>query len=89
LSTYRIISEAGLWALDNAQTLGIPLLLQHGTSDRITLFDSSQSFASNNSPYCTFKSWEGMYHESHNEPERENILDFILNWLNEKLEKIS
>ncbi|MBK7173097.1 MAG: alpha/beta hydrolase [Bacteroidales bacterium] len=88
LNTYRIITEAGVWALENAQTLGIPLLLLHGTSDRITLFNSSQSFASNNSPYCTFKSYEGLFHELHNEPEREQILAFILNWLNQQLENI-
>jgi len=32
-----------------------------------------------------FKIWDGLYHEIHNEPEKQEVLAFLINWLNEKI----
>ena len=29
-----------------------------------------------------FKAWEGLYHEVHNEPERDEVMRYILSFLN-------
>ncbi len=65
VSTY----QAGLWALDHAAEFPLPLLLMHGTADRLTSVEASRQFARRGSGDCTFKLWEGFYHEIHNEPE--------------------
>jgi alpha-beta hydrolase superfamily lysophospholipase len=34
---------------------------------------------------CTLKLWEGFYHETHNEPEKAEVLSFMIDWLNRSL----
>lgn len=77
---FKNMFEAGLWALDHASEFPLPLLLMHGSGDRITSFEASCQFASL-AKNCTFKLWEGFYHELHNEPEQEEVMRFISTWL--------
>ncbi len=84
LSTFKIITRSGEWAIQNAAKINTPILLMHGTADRITSIDASRQFADGNSS-CEFKTWEGFYHELHNEPERDEVIQFILNWVETKL----
>lgn len=72
--------EAGEWAIAHAAEFPVPLLLMHGTADRLTSHEASQAFASK-APTCTLKLWEGLYHETHNEPEKEAVLGFMLDWV--------
>ena len=73
--------QAGLWNLENAGKLALPLLLAHGDQDRLTSVQASRDFAARAGENCTLKIWEGMYHETHNEPEREQILAFYIDWI--------
>lgn len=75
------IHEAGLWALDHAQDFPLPLLLMHGSADRITSAEASQEFARKAADKTTFKLWEGFYHETHNEPEKAEVFREIISWL--------
>jgi alpha-beta hydrolase superfamily lysophospholipase len=79
--TYIEISRAGEFALKHADEVACPLLLMHGTGDRLTSFDASREFADKAEANITFKSWEGLYHELHNEIEKEQVLDFIRTWV--------
>jgi len=72
--------ESGEWAIANAGQFPVPLLLVHGTADRLTSHKASQEFASQ-APNCTLKLWEGLYHETHNEPEKEEVIGFMIEWL--------
>ncbi|CAF0769227.1 unnamed protein product [Adineta ricciae] len=63
-----------------ACTFHIPVLIQHGTADNLTSHNASSRFA-NRGTNIQFKSWPDCYHELHNEPEREEIFDFTLNWI--------
>ena len=65
----------------HASEFPVPLLLMHGTADRITSYQASQEFASK-APNCTLKLWEGLYHETHNEPEKDAVVAFIVAWIN-------
>ena len=29
----------------------------------------------------TLKLWDGLYHEIHNEPQKQEVLEFMINWL--------
>ncbi len=72
--------ESGEWAIANAGQFPVPLLLMHGTADRLTSHEASQAFAAR-APNCTLKLWEGLYHETHNEPEKKEVVGFIVTWL--------
>jgi alpha-beta hydrolase superfamily lysophospholipase len=73
--------ESGLWALDHAEKFPLPLLLMHGSADRITSADASREFAEKAGEQVTFKLWEGFYHETHNEPEKDAVFQTIISWL--------
>lgn len=77
------VHDQGLWALEHAADLKTPLLLYHGTADTLTSHAASKEFASNaGGGDVTFKSLDGFYHESHNEPEREELFRMIISWIN-------
>ncbi len=77
--------EAGEWALAHAGKFPVPLLLVHGTADTLTLAQGSQEFAAKvPAGRCTLKLWEGFYHETHNEPEKTQVLQFMLDWLHKQ-----
>jgi alpha-beta hydrolase superfamily lysophospholipase len=67
-----------------ACTFHIPVLIQHGNADSLTSHKASLKFA-HRGKNIQFKSWPDCYHELHNEPEREEIFNFTLNWINEKM----
>ncbi len=74
-------SKAGGWALAHAHELSLPLLLMHGRDDRITSHQASQEFAKAAGELCTFKQWEGSYHELHNETNKLEVLSCIVDWM--------
>ncbi len=71
----------GEWNLKHAAEFPVPLLLMHGDADRITSAEAAREFAAHTIAGCTLKIWEGLYHELHNEPEKQEVLAQILNWL--------
>jgi len=77
------VHDSGLWALDHASELKTPLLVYHGTSDTLTSHDASKTFAEKaGGGDVTFRSLKGYYHESHNEPEREELFKLVIEWIN-------
>jgi alpha-beta hydrolase superfamily lysophospholipase len=78
--------EAGLWALEHASEFSYPLLIMHGTGDDITSHESSQEFAEKaGGGDITWKSWEGLRHEIHNEPEKTEVIATMINWVEARL----
>ena len=73
--------EEGLWLLENASALEIPTLIMHGSDDRLCSPQASQAFTEKAGMLCTLKIWEGQYHEIHNEPEKEQVLEYLVRWL--------
>lgn len=73
--------DAGQWALDNAGQLVLPTLLMHGGADPLTSADASAEFAHHAGNKCTFRLWDGLYHELHWETEREAVMQFVIDWL--------
>jgi alpha-beta hydrolase superfamily lysophospholipase len=78
--------RAGEWALDHAQEFPAPLLLMHGTADRLTSWEASQEFARRAGRKATFRKWDGAYHELQNELERGRMTKLIVNWVSRRLE---
>jgi len=77
--------QAGQWALEHASELPIPLLLMHGRDDKLSSVEASHEFADKITEKCTLKIWDGLYHELHNEPEKEKVFKFLIDWLNKEI----
>jgi len=56
-------------------------LLMQGGADHIVSVEACREFAAKAGAHCDFKLWDGCYHEIHNEPEKEAVFDFLLEWL--------
>jgi alpha-beta hydrolase superfamily lysophospholipase len=79
--------SSGLYALQHANELKVPALIMHGEEDKITSEPASAEFAQRSSLMSEYKSWPGMYHEIHNEPENDSVYAYTLNWILRKLNK--
>lgn len=73
--------EAGELAIGYACDITLPVLLMHGAADAVTSVEATKTFAGNSHRGIELKIWKGMYHELHNEPDREKVLDYISNWM--------
>ncbi|MGQ9493815.1 MAG: lysophospholipase [Anaerolineae bacterium] len=78
---------AGEWALEHAAAFPLPLLLMHGVADPICSPEASLEFAARVPGECTFKLWEGLYHEIHNEPGQQQVFDVMVEWLGKHTER--
>ena len=79
------VMEAGVWAINNANTLQTPLLLLHGTGDKLTSYKTSEEFAKSSNENTTLKLFQGGYHELHNDLCREEFLKTIIQWMDTQL----
>ncbi|PZK25006.1 alpha/beta fold hydrolase [Staphylococcus aureus] len=61
----------------------MPTLLMYGTKDLIVDTRAIDEFKEKyQTPELYFKAWQGFYHEVHNEPERDEVMRYILTFLN-------
>lgn len=74
--------EFGAEAIENASKLTLPTLIFHGTADKLTSYDATKRFVANAGKNVAFISYDGLYHECHNEPEKATVLENMLNWCN-------
>jgi len=84
VSLFSAALNAAENSLKNASMLKTPLLLIHGSDDKICLPDGSREFASK-TDLAELKIWEGGYHELHNESFRLDVFKYIMDWINLKL----
>ncbi|MGO4546823.1 lysophospholipase [Paenibacillus sp. 2TAB23] len=85
LRTFKEISDGGEWALANASSLHVPMLLLHGTSDRVTSIGASEQLAGVLGDVCSFRRWDGGYHELHNDLEGERTIGELIYWIEQQL----
>jgi alpha-beta hydrolase superfamily lysophospholipase len=79
--------KAGEEAIARAGEVSIPVLVMHGTGDKITSHDGSRAFVENGNNHISFKLWERCYHELHNEPEKEMVFRYIVDWLKKNVKQ--
>jgi alpha-beta hydrolase superfamily lysophospholipase len=69
-------------AYQQAPQFSLPLLLMHGSGDKIAYPSSSLDYVKiAPKDILTFKMWEGFKHELHTDPERKQVFKFMLEWL--------
>ncbi len=73
--------EAANWLNQYQGAVPAPLLLMHGSGDKLTSFAASREFCQRVKGDVTFKEWPGFYHEIHNEPEQLEVFQTTYDWL--------
>jgi alpha-beta hydrolase superfamily lysophospholipase len=81
---WELISN-GQFILDHGNELKLPMLLMQGSADRVVDVQKTIELSKKVPATTTFKLWDGFYHELHNEPEKLEVLNFELNWLNKQM----
>ncbi len=67
---------------DRYARLRLPILIMHGTADRLTDVGGSRALAATATEAdVTAHYYEGLYHEVFNEPERERVIADLLAWV--------
>lgn len=82
--------KAALQAIDlcftHAKEFPVPLLIMHGKADKIAYSSGSEEFVEQlraAGKNVTLKLWDDLYHEVHNEPEKEEVFKFMVAWLDQ------
>ena len=90
----KISLNAGIEMLNAANWLAsyqghndMPILLMHGKEDVITSPRGSELLAESLTGDVLHAEWDGLYHEIHNEPEKTEVFDFTIKWIEEKIVK--
>ncbi len=61
----------------------LPILIMHGTCDKLTAPEGSQElYNAVDSTDKTLKMYNGFYHEIHNDPNKQQVFDDIIAWIN-------
>jgi alpha-beta hydrolase superfamily lysophospholipase len=76
------IISSGIYALENSRYITVPMLIFHGKNDELTSYSASKKLVENSGPNIKFIGFNDAYHEIHNEPEKEELLRNIFNWIN-------
>jgi alpha-beta hydrolase superfamily lysophospholipase len=82
---YFALMEKADYALQHAGEFRQPLLMYHGTADRLTSYKGTSEFATKVSGDITLKLFDGGYHETHHDVNRNELISLLINWLNSKL----
>lgn len=77
--------EKGKNILNNGKNLKYPVLLLHGKADKLTDYAASGEFAKTNKKFIQHAEFEGLYHEIHNEPEKDVVFKTITEWMDKQL----
>jgi acylglycerol lipase len=73
--------EKAEYALQHASEFILPLLIYHGTGDQLTSHHGSKEFASKAQGDVTLKLFEGGYHETHNDKNKDALMQLLIEWL--------
>ncbi|MBY6181438.1 alpha/beta fold hydrolase [Staphylococcus haemolyticus] len=81
---YNIVLETMKDTVQHSKDIqSMPTLLMYGTEDKLLELRSFNELKNNlNTNEFYFKVWEGFYHEIHNEPERDQVMRYVLTFLN-------
>jgi acylglycerol lipase len=82
----RALLQVGETMPRRAPALTAPLLVVHGSDDRLIPVDGSRRLVECvGSTDVELKVYPGLYHEVFNEPERDQVLDDVVSWITKRL----
>lgn len=92
----RITAATGIGMMQQANWLDqysglfpLPLLIMHGGEDHIVSPEGSRAFALRVQGDVTYREWEGLYHEIHNEKKQLEVFEYAHHWMEHHIEKKS
>lgn len=77
--------DRGAYAIEHASEIGLPLYIIHGSDDKLTDPQGSRDFVKNAGDNVKLEILDGFYHEVHNDPGKEGVLDKIIAWCDQLL----
>lgn len=81
--------DAGVWIREHAAEFPLPLLLLQGDSDRLVSPPATREFAEKApANLLTFQMWKNGYHELHNEPEKDQVINVMIGWMEQRLDGV-
>ncbi len=84
------ILRAGALARAAFEEVRTPLLILHGAADRVAAVEASQElFERAGAADKTLRVYPGLYHEVLNEPEKEQVLADLIQWIEQQVTRIS
>jgi alpha-beta hydrolase superfamily lysophospholipase len=79
---YVDMVAAGQEVLERAADILLPVFLVHGETDRLCDCTATEEFyATAGSPDKTLHIWPALFHEVHNEPEKDQVIQEIVEWV--------
>jgi alpha-beta hydrolase superfamily lysophospholipase len=86
--TISLLLEVGYLLETTVIEFPVPVMIQHGAADKITPIEIIQKWVRERVKVkandLTFKEWPGHYHELHNDMEKQEILDYALDWIEKR-----
>ena len=83
---YAEILKSMQTAMETAPTLRVPMLLMQSGSDRLVDPDAPRRWSQAAAPgRVELVIWDGLYHEMFNEPEKDRVREYVLEWLDERI----
>ena len=77
--------DASDYVLAHAKEWHTPLYLAHGTADPICDIRGTDLFAKDASGDITYKRWEGLFHETHNELNQDETIAAMVAWVDQRI----
>ena len=81
----KFLIDAVNTIMQNASSWHYPMLIMHSSSDLAVNIQATEQFVNEVSYPITYKRWEGLYHELHNEPEKEEVFRTIFDWIHTQI----
>ena len=87
LKLFFEIHDMGKKLYSEGGEVNVPVLVIHGSADPIIDPEASRLFAEKTKGDVTLKIFDGLYHEVHHEPERDEVFRYIWKWIEDKIKK--
>lgn len=84
VSLFHSAMSAAAYSISHASDLKIPLLLMHGSEDKMCSPEGSREFEAKTN-LAELKIWDGGYHELHNEPFKGEVFACLVSWISKRL----
>ncbi|NQW26582.1 MAG: alpha/beta hydrolase [Flammeovirgaceae bacterium] len=75
------ITEGAEYVMEKSTTIKTPGYVLHGQSDALIDHSATIQLAQSNTEFLTFKLWEGVYHEPHNDLEQSQVIHAWIDWM--------
>ncbi len=81
---FQETSNAGIYVSENSANIKLPGLVYHGKGDQIISFQATKE-AAEKSDQIEFHELDGVYHEPHNDVEKNKVLNLVSDWIHNKI----